>query len=169
MEYDSRSPQSSMFKRLETFRCCDANTAIKCAFAKRGFYCSGIYHNLRCINCPGILGICNDFETSEELEHDCHQGRTMPVVHVNTNYKRRFDSIQDCNECVIAPPKSRLIYHRYSSTESRLTSFCDTSLHGSLRVHVARLATAGFFYSPGMNDTLLFKSISVTNDMMSSW
>ena len=151
LEYDARLPRSSMFNRIESFRGCDMDSAMKGTFAKRGFYCSGVYHNLRCIACPGILGLCHDFVASEDLVHECRDGKNMPAEHVNMSYKRRFDAIQDCNEYVSSPPKNRQIYHRYSSAEIRLQSFCHPSLGGNLRSYVGRLATAGFFYNTGMS------------------
>ena len=166
MQYDPRLPRSSMFSRMESFRGCGLDCGTNGTFAKRGFYCSGVYHNLRCIGCPGILGICHDFVEPEDLVHECREGKTMPVEHVNMSYKRRFDAIQDCNEFVFSPPKSREVYLRYSSAEIRLQSFCHPSVDGNLRSHVGRLATAGFFYKIGMSITTVWLT---KRDDISDW
>lgn len=146
LEYDVRLPTKGMFNRLESFRGCPVSNEVRNAFAGRGFYCSGVYHILRCTQCPGMLGRCTDYIQPGHLEHDCH-GKNVLQDQLNPHYSRKMDPIENVQEWVNNAPQDLEIFQRYSTADVRLASFCNINLKINLRPLAERAACAGFYFS----------------------
>ena len=89
--HDVRAPALSVFNRIETFRQCgQAVTADRMqTFAERGWYCSGVDHALRCVNCKDTPGNCYEY-----LVGDCECA--VEDTFKTPNFPSYIDSMEFC-------------------------------------------------------------------------
>ena len=149
--FDCSAPALNFFNRQESFRNCGGvpNPQTIDEYAQKGWYCSNIDHQLRCINCKDTPGRCNGFGWNlTELVCDCDVV-TGEILSVN------LDSFHDSIKFCTNPPvkkKTQVLDSNgfevnYSSLEERTMSFNNYMVPKSLWNHIGRWAFAGFYFA----------------------
>ena len=156
MLQDARLPIFSQFNRLASFRYCPISGTKKMEFATKGWYCSGVRHELRCVYCWRQMGPCHAFshafgvELAAARHHQCDGRPTQPD---GTNAAQGFpaatDLRQDRLEYCISAPATKL--RHMTCYASRYISYCNPYWPTHLWGMASTLAVAGFYYKRKCN------------------
>ena len=150
MLQDARLPIFSQFNRLAAFRFCPISETKKMEFASKGWYCSGVRHELRCVYCWRQMGPChaytvNSVETMAARRHQCDGRPSQPDgCHPAQAFPATTDLRQDRLEHCISAPATKL--RHMTCYASRFVSFNNPYWPTRPWGMASTLAVAGFYF-----------------------